>query len=227
MKKLIFYLIVGMTFGFLSACDFLDDEDDSSRGDVWVGYGLIQKDSVESSFTIKLDNGSVLYPSNSSHWESDVHNNQRVLANFTIIGDQEKADSTNLYDVRINYLRNILYKSVLDITPAIEDSIGNDPIHIKEHWLTDNMLNFELQYLGGSTIHYINLVKQPGATATEPIVLELRHNNNNDLEKIRMSAIVTFDLSSLKVAGKDSVQFKVVTKDFDNETLEFTGVYKY
>lgn len=228
MKKLIFFLMLGITLGLLSGCDFLDDDDDGySLQDVWVGFGLVQKDAASDSFTIELDNGAILYPSNVSYWDDDVHDNQRVLANFTILGDRQSTDSIDDYDVRINSLRNILYKGILDITPAIEDSIGNDPIYVKDHWIKNNMLNFELQYFGGGKIHYINLVKQPDATSTEPVVLELRHNNNDDLERIRMSAVVTFDLSSLKVAGKDSVAFKVIAKDFDGENFEYTGVYKY
>lgn len=225
-RKLIFFLMLGITLGFLSGCDFLDDDDSNSLQDVWAGFGLIQKDSASDSFSIELDNGAILIPSNASYWNEDVHDNQRVLANFTILDDEENADIAKQYNVRINSLRNILYKGILDITPAIEDSIGNDPIYVKDHWIKDNMLNFELQYLGGSKIHYINLVKQPNAT-TEPIVLELRHNNNDDLDRINMSAVVTFDLSSLKVAGKDSVTFKVVAKGYDDYNFEYTGVYKY
>lgn len=220
--------MLGITLGLLSGCDFLDEDDDSnSLRDVWASFGLIQKDSASDSFTIELDNGAILIPANASYWNDDVHDNQRVLANFTMLGDQQRPDSIKQYDVRINSLRNILYKGIIDITPAIEDSIGNDPIYVKDHWQNKNMLNFELQYLGGGQIHYINLVKQPNASATEPVVLELRHNNNNDLDRINMSAVVTFDLSSLKVAGKDSVTYKVIAKGFDDYNFEYTGVYKY
>ena len=91
------------------------------------------------------------------------------------------------------------------------------------------MLNFELQYYGGEKTHFINLVKQPGPTASgsDPILLELRHNDNGDTQHYPLTAIVTFDLSSLKVAGQDSVKFKVVAKGFDNTDFEYTGVYKY
>lgn len=218
--------MLGITLGFLSGCDFLNDDDSNSLQDVWAGYGLIQKDDASDSFTIKLDNGALLFPTNASYWNDDVHDNQRVLANFTILNDEQNADNPKEYDVRINSMRNILYKGIFNITPATEDSIGNDPIYVRDHWITNNMLNFELQYLGGNKIHYINLVKQPNAT-TEPIVLELRHNNNDDLDRINMSAVVTFDLSSLKVAGKDSVTFKVVAKGYNDYNFEYTGVYKY
>jgi hypothetical protein len=210
------------------SCDFLDDDHDGySNSNSWISYGLIQKDTVSGAFTIELDNGTVLYPEENSGWDSHVSNNQRVLASYTIIGSRQDTLNVAQYDVKINSLRNILYKGILDITPAMEDSIGNDPIHVKDHWLKDNMLTFELSYRGGSKVHYINLVRKPGAAATEPVILELRHNDNSDPDMIRLSAVVTFDLSSLKVAGKDSVTFKVVSKDFNGDEFGYTGVYKY
>lgn len=229
MKKLMFYLSVGFLFSFLSGCDWLDDNFDHgySRDNVWIGFGLIQKDTAAKAFTIELDNGSILFPETNSGWYDMVTNHQRVLANYTITSNKQDSLNPIEYYVKINSLRNILYKGIFDITPAKEDSIGHDPIHVKDHWLKDNMLNFELSYLGGSRIHYINLVREPGAAATEPVILQLRHNANGDPDMIRMSAVVTFDLSSLKVAGKDSVTFKVVSKDFNGDEFGYTGVYKY
>lgn len=217
--------MMGFIFSFLSGCEL--DDDGYSMDNAWIGFGLIQKDSVADTFTIELDNGALLVPVTNSYWINKVKNNQRVLANFTIVGDKNKTENAEQYYVKINSLRDILYKGILDITPAIEDSIGNDPIQVKDYWLKNNMLNFELQYKGGSKIHFINLIKQPGATATEPVILELRHNNNDDPDKILMSAVVTFDLSALKVQGKDSVTFKVMAKDFDGDDFEYSGVYKY
>jgi len=225
MKKLVFYLMIGVMVSFLSGCDL--DDDGYSLSDAWVGFGLIQKDTVENTFTVELDNGAVLFPATNSGWCSEVEDNQRVIANFTILGDKNNAENAEQYYVKINSLRKILYKGILDITPAIEDSIGNDPIHVEDHWLKNNMLNFELQYRGGSKIHYINLVKQPGVITAEPVILELRHNNNDDPDHIPLSAVVTFDLSALEIQGKDYVSFKVIAKDLDGEDFEYSGVYKY
>lgn len=228
MKKLIFYLSVGFLFSFLASCDFMEDDNDGySLNDAWVGFGLVEKDTVADRFIIELDNGTLLYPVTNSRWNNYVINDQRVLVNFTILEDREDSLDTKRYYVRINSMRKILFKGILAMTPAIEDSIGNDPIHVKDQWLKNNMLNFELQYRGGNTTHFINLVRQPNATATEPVILELRHNDNNDPDMIRLSAVVTFDLSSLKVAGKDSVSFRVVAKDYDGVDYGYNGVYKY
>jgi hypothetical protein len=227
MIKLAFFLVMGVLFSFLPGCDL--DDDGYSLNDAWVGFGLVNKAADSETFTIVMDDGEVLYPMANSGWWHEVDNNERVLTNFTILGNKQNPDHNEEYYVRINSLRKILYKGILDITPAIEDSIGNDPIQVKDKWIKNNMLNFELKYWGGSKIHFINLVKQPGVINPEngPVVLELRHNTNDDTEEIPLSAIVTFDLSALKVQGKTSTQFKVIAKGFDGDDFEYTGEYKY
>lgn len=223
MKKVVLYLMMGFMISFLSGCDL--DDDGYSLNNAWIGYGLVQK--VSGEYTIVMDDDEVLFPVSNDYWWNELEDNDRVLVNFTIVGNKDNENHDELYYVTINSLRKILYKGIIDITPAIEDSIGNDPIHVKDKWIKKGMLNFELRYSGGSEIHFINLVKQSGAITEEPVILELRHNNNNDEEAIPLSAMVTFNLSALKVQGKDSVSFKVISKDFDGDDFEYSGVYKY
>jgi len=227
MRKFAFLFMMATVSGFFTSCDFNDD--DYSLSNTWIGFGLIQKDSADESFTILLDDGEILFPTSSTRFWDDLKNNDRVLTNFTILEDKENPENNEQYYVTINSMRKILYKGILDITPEIEDSIGNDPIKVRKHWISNNMLNFELQYLGGTKTHYINLVKQPGVIDPDngPVILQLRHNTNDDQEDIPLAAMVTFDLSALKVTGKTSTTFKVIAKDFDGEDFEFTAEYKY
>jgi len=227
MKKLFVLLLVGSLFSLMTGCDM--DDDGYAVNDAWVGFGLVNKVTTSDSFTIVMDDGEVLYPATNSIFDKDVFNNERVLVNFTILGNKDNPDHNEYYYVQINSLRKILYKGIFDITPAKEDSIGNDPIHVEDKWVKNNMLNFELKYWGGNKTHFINLVKQPGAinTTSGPVVLELRHNSNDDTEEFPLSAFVSFDLSALKVAGKNSTPFKVIAKGFDGKDFEYTGEYKY
>jgi hypothetical protein len=226
MKKLIFLLMSAAVFGFFTSCDM---NDDYSTTNVWVGFGLIHEDSIAKIYTIVMDDGEILFPANASIIADDFKNHDRVLTNFTILGTKENVDSAEQYNVEIISIRKILYKEILDITPEIEDSIGNDPIKVRNKWISGNMMNFELQYYGGSKTHFINLVKQPGEINTDngPVLLELRHNTNGDTEQIPLAAMVTFDLNSLKIPGKTSTPFKVIAKGFDDENFEYTGEYKY
>jgi len=210
----------------ITSCNWDDDE---SYDNLWVGFGLIEEDSISNYFTVVMDDGEILFPENQADIEANFMDNDRVLTNFTILGSRENDNKEEQYNVRIITMREILYKSILEITPEIEDSIGNDPIEVKKHWLKNNMLNFELQYYGGNKTHFINLVKQPGEINIDngPVLLELRHNNNNDAAKNHHAAVVSFDMNSLKIPGKNSTPYKIVAKDFNNETFEYIGEYKY
>jgi len=226
MKRVFVLIFMGFTLGLLSGCD-LNDDDGYSLDNAWIGFGLVNKTEGADDLTILMDDGEVLYPT--AGFLGDLKNNERVLTNFTILGNRDNENHDEEYFVRINSFRKILYKGILELTPAIDDSIGNDPIAVKDCWIKKNLLNFELKYYGGETVHYINLLKRIGIaqSESEPLVLELRHNKNSDSHSYPLSAIVTFDLSSLKVEGKNSVPFKIVAKDFDGKDFEYSGNYKY
>lgn len=227
MKSLNFILALLIVVFSFSACHHNNDH--YSMNDFWTGFGLIQKDAVDNKFTIELDNGTLLIPATDFPKISELKSDERVLTNFTILGENKNSSVQRQYYVKINSIRKILFKGIYNLTPEKEDSIGNDPIYIKDKWLSKNMLNFELIYKGGEKIHFINLVRTPESlnNTTEPIVLELRHNTNGDQEKLLLTAIVTFDLSSLKAERKNSTKFKVTAKGFDDKNYEFEGEYKY
>ena len=229
MKKIVFGILIGFLF-VLGGC--LDDGD-YSLGDIYVGFGILED---AETYKIVLDDGEILIPVAFNYtWDANdsrdgFQNGDRVLVNFTILDDNmnEGGDVTT-YQVRINSLKEILMKGILDITPENEDSIGSDPIIVKDVWITNNLLNFKFKYWGQSQIHFINLVKQPGSLAADdqPFELELRHNANNDEESIPYTSFVSFKLDTLQIMGLDSVMFKVTSTDYDGETFNYENVYKY
>ena len=225
MKKLAYILMIATFLGFLTSCDM----DDDKYSDLYVGFGLVHQDSGSQTYTIVLDDGEILFPKNASSISEEFKNNDRVLTNFTILDTRVNTDSQEQYNVEIVSIRKILYKEILDITSEIEDSIGNDPIKVKSRWLSGDLMNFELQYYGGSKTHFINLVKQPGVISLEngPVILELRHSTNDDPEHAPLAAMVTFNMSSLKIPGKTSTPFKIISKGFDGNVFEYSGDYKY
>jgi hypothetical protein len=228
MKRYLFLAAIGIFSIFLSSCK-LDDEG-YSLNDAWVGFGILQKDTKSIlGYSIKLDEGDKVIPTSSNIWLTEFKDSSRVLINYTILG--EKADSVAFkeYYVKINSMREILMKGILDITDKNKDSIGNDPVIVKYAWISNNLLNFELKYWGDHEVHFINLVKHPGVLAanSQPIELELRHNSNGDPEKIPFVAYVSFDLSALKIAGVDSVRFKVKATDYEGDLYSDEGVFKY
>ena len=205
------------------------DDDSYSVGKFWVGFGIIDK-SGPDSFTVQMDDGSIIHPVagnlNGSWFEDD----QRVLVNYTIVSDKKVDETDKEYFVKINSARKILMKGIVDITEAIEDSIGNDPVIIRDAWMSSNqLLNMELRYFGNLEVHFINLVKEPGelTAADQPIELELRHNKNGDREDVLFNAFVSFDLSAIMIEDQDSVSFIVRSVDYQGNESTFEGTYKY
>ena len=175
-----------------------------------------------------MDDGSELFPDN-HYYKDDLEDSDRVLVNYTITGKKLVSGNSNQYYADIISVSKILYKGILDITPEIEDSIGNDPVHVDDVWKKENMLTFQLEFYGNVLTHYINLVKQPGKLTADdqPIQLELRHNDNNDKQIYNMSAFVTFDLSAIQIAGQDSVSYLIKGKDYGGGKFSYEGVYHY
>lgn len=226
MKKILFGILVGFLF-VTTGCK---DEDGYSLNNAWVGFGIFQ--AVDNdSYQIVMDNKDVLVPvaSNYPHgWQETIKNGERIVVNYTIL-DEDINSSLPRYFVRVNYLKDVLMKGVMDITPENADSIGNDPIIVEDYWMTDSLLNFKLYYWGHSEIHFLNLVKEPGVISPEsqPIELELRHNANDDNESYRYSAYVSFSLNSLRIAGQDTVKFVVTATDYDGMEFSEECVFDY
>jgi hypothetical protein len=239
MKKRIFAILIGLTF-LVSGC--LDD-DGYSLNDMYVGFGMVEQVSTDPvDYKINMDNGDVLVPVASGYsrpWyyqgtddpESRLKTGDRILLNYTILDEDTDADgNVEQYLVKVNAVDKVLLKGILDITGENQDSIGNDPLIVKECWMTDSLLNFEIRYWGRYEVHYINLVKQPDELTGEteqPIELELRHNDNGDIEEIPYTAYVSFNLDALKISGLDSVQFRVTSTDYEGELFEYDGVFHY
>ena len=234
MKKLLFGILAGFLI-FFTGCN---DDDGYSLGNVWIGFGILED---ADSYKIVMDDGEILYAvafGNYDQWydhdysgkDHKIEVGDRLMVNFTIL-DDKKNDSGEIiaYYVKVNSAKKVLTKGILDITEENKDSIGNDPIIVKDCWMASDLLNFQLKYYGRNQTHFINLVKQPGVLTSEnqPFELELRHNKNDDAEDIPYTAFVSFKLDSLKVEGLDSVRFKVTGKDYDGKLFEYEGVYKY
>ena len=208
----------------LSGCLDLDDNDNEAH---WVGFGLVELNEVDGSYIFKLDDGEVLYPVNDIL--TDLEDNQRVIVNFVIEEEKLVNDDVEEYYVKVYSIKDVLFKGILDIMPEIEDSIGSDAINVDEVWQTDSMLTFELEYYGAGLTHYINLVKDPGelTSDSQPVQLELRHNDNNDSPLYQMSAYVTFDLAAIQIEGQDSTSYVVTGEEYGGETFTYEGVYFY
>ena len=220
--SLFFLVVLGV-----SSCDL--DDDDNYYYNYWTGFGFVHfEDEAGTSYYFTLDDSTELYPVNTYSMEG-IEDSDRVLISFIVVDEKNTNGEEEQYYVRLSSVDKLLYKEILDITPSVEDSIGNDPIHVDHIFKSGKHLTLRLKFYGNTKTHYINLVKEPGEQTADdqPIHLELRHNDNDDQRYYEMLAYVTFDLSAIQIADQDSVSYTINGKDYDGADFSFQGVYHY
>src|SRR5665648_252305 len=132
--KLIIPTVIGLGVIFTSC---IKDDDYYSVGDFIVTFGTIEKKSTATNdYVINLDHGDIVVPMATSAPWFDIKDNQRVLVNFNPLSDEKLTDSTVTYFAKIEGLREILFKDVKKYTEVADDSMGHDPIIIKDAWIS-------------------------------------------------------------------------------------------
>jgi hypothetical protein len=223
MKRLIFYL---MPLLMLAACS---DDEGYSLDNFVVDIATVENPENNTAFFLNLDNNKRLWTAASDLKYYRPKDGQRVIANYTILAEKPQAASYD-YLVKLNDIYEVLTKGIFKITPATQDSIGNDYVYIRDMWIGSDYLNVRFDYPGGNKVHYINLVSDSLKTYSDgKIHLEFRHNANGDYPHFNLSGIVSFNLKSLQVSGQNEVKIVVHAREFNmsesSSTYNFT--YKY
>lgn len=231
-KKIGFYTLIFiavMAIGTLfTSC--LNDNYCCDR-DSMISFGVIEKNGTgNQDYVIHLDSGDDVVPEETAVPSFETTDNQRVLVNFSPLSDEDLTDSTLIYTSRINALRNILYKGIKKYTEVADDSMGHDPIIIRDAWIskTGDILNIDLKYYTEGSIHYINLIDNGEANGiTNPFVLELRHNARGDQKDYPAVGFVSFKLDYLKLAGKNETKFVIRYTDYEGRRIDIPKTYRY
>lgn len=226
MKKYWFLLLLPALVFF--ACSNDDDDD-------WENYRIniatVENPDNSAGFYLRLDNDRVLKIKETVYPNYKPKTGQRILAAYTLQDNKEKDESYD-YNIRLYDAYNVLTKDIFNITPATQDSIGNDPVGIREMWIGSNYLNVRFYYQGYGRTHFINLVKddskeyQDGKTH-----LEFRHNANGDIPYYWWDGIASFNLLSLVVEpynkATNVIDLAIHVKDFNGNDRVFNLKYDY
>ena len=202
-----------------------------SVGDFAFSFGIVEKRSnTPNDFLIHLDDGNNLVPAGTSVDWTQIKDNQRVWVYFNPLGDQKLTDSTVTYIGNIVDLKDILFKDIKKYTVVADDSMGHDPLNIKDAWISRSLgiITFELLYYTQGSIHYINLIDNgEGNGINNPFVLELRHNARGDRKDFPASAYVSFRLDYLKLTGKTETKFIVRCTGYDGRHVDMPLTFSY
>lgn len=220
------FMAMLMTAFVLTACS--DMEDGYSLGDIWLSLGMVETENAMGyEYILLCDNGDTLLPAASDVPYFEPEQDQRVLINFTIL--DEVGLATKKFYVKVNNLHEILLKDLVALTPENTDSLGSDSITINKIWMANNLLNIDFSYIGGETVHSINLAytSNENGEIEQPVELQFLHNNKGDKGRLILSNIVSFRMDQLKFAGQDSTDFVVRATGLLESDQEFTGTYRY
>lgn len=226
MKKIVFkisfFVLVSILF---AGCA----DDDYSPDNYWVDIATVDNQAQKSKFFLNLDDGSSLWTEETNFSNYKPKDGQRVIAYYSVISDKRATDLYD-YDVKLHDVYEVLTKGIFEMTPAKQDSIGNDSIYVSDMWVGSKYLNVEFYYYGWNKTHFINLVSDTAKTYTDDgkVHLEFRHNANNDEPYHRRWGIVSFDISSLQSNTADSVEL-VIHVNMPNQVEDklFNLTYRY
>jgi hypothetical protein len=223
MKFLRKLFLAGLLLLFIAACN---NDDGYSLGNFRISIGNVENPERDRAFYINLDNGKRLWTAASAYADYRPKDGTRILANYTILSDAE--NSTYDHDVKLNEVYEVLTKPIFEITPETEDSIGNDPVEVRQMWIGRDYLNVEFVYYGAYRTHFINLVPAEMKNPEEGhVYLEFRHNANNDSPRMLYGGYVSFELGLLKEnADAGKLMLHVFVKESNYTTKEYKLEYK-
>ena len=194
-----------------------------------LSFGLVQTNTTsEASFLINLDDGSILTPSKTLTGFTPK-DSDRVLVRFNPVSNTHLTDSTFNYLATISNIKEILFKDVKKLSQVSADSVGHDPIIVRNSWISpEDILNLDLKFYTEGSVHYINLLDNGEANGVaNPYILELRHNARGDAEIFPVNAFVSFKLNNLRVAGRNQVEFLIRYTDYQGNRIDIPKTYKY
>jgi hypothetical protein len=216
MKKISFYLLIAVSVVF-TGCSL-----DEKNPEYYNVLGTIYR-SNDSVLIISDDDDRLLV--NNSGALTQIDENERLIAYFSLI--EEPLPSGIDYVIDVVDFSKVLFKPVIELTEEIADSIGNDPVRVESIWLAKDYMNVKFQFYGSNAIHFINLTRAPGIIDSDTINLELRHNDNNDIQSYLKNGFVSFDLESLQSESADSVILRVKAKGYDSYYFDKAFVYRF
>ncbi|MBS2100360.1 NigD1/NigD2 family lipoprotein [Carboxylicivirga linearis] len=191
-----------------------------------TGVSIATIIKTDDHFYLKSDKGNNLYPETSYIDASRLEDSMRVVAYYTLLGEKE-TESFYDYSINLTGLNEILTKPFFtftsETTEEVKDSIGYDAVRVHSAWFTDQYLNLEFEYPGGGyTVHYINLVMDEENLTNDEgaIILELKHNANNDPYYRSLYSLAAFDLTQLIPENNEAVDILLRWMDKDEKYYE-------
>lgn len=223
-KTLSLILII---LGINSSCT----KDGYDLGNYWLSYGEVIGENP--NYKVRLDDGTILNITINRVPQLNVTDGQRVIADYTIVGDEQVSGPVTSRNVILNYLHNVLTKSPLlsseVATPAKQDSLGYDKADISEAWVSNKYLNvhFDVFRQDPNLKHLVNLVVDTELSTETQVYLAFRHNAFNDVPALHSLGKVSFDISTILdgVSTGESIDLHLIWDSYGYGEKQYTIKY--
>lgn len=220
LNRIITAFAASMALVSFTSCD---KSQDGIPYDELIANAVVTVKPDGNSFYLQLDDSTVVIPSNltkSPFGDSEV----RAFTNYRI-ESQEKGRQVG----HINWMRQMLTKKTVASQGVEKDKeeYGNDAVDVVNAFPTvceDGYLTLRFRTYWGRTNsvqHTVNLVT--GVDASDPYLVEFRHNDGGDVKEVEADAYVSFRLSELPDTEGKTVKLKVryKTPSGDNKIITF------
>lgn len=206
MKKMN-WLLLAMLLGILPALQSCDDNDGYSIGDIGRDWATVRVPSG-NTYTLDGDTWGTIFPAATQiPWYKPTEG-QRVVAYFNPLYDNYQGFDIG---VKMNYIHNILTKSVEQLTADNAAEYGNDPVYIYKDgglWISGGYLNvvFRYEIPTNGVKHRVSLVENTTATPANDgyIHLEYRYNTYRTDQAayiFNAESAVSFNLNTLNITS--------------------------
>lgn len=229
-KHLKIFIPAIFVIGFLlTACEDYFGKNNYYDYNFATSFGLVQTSTGNSSFVVNLDDGSILTPADASFPGFTPLDSLRVWVRFNPLRKTKITDTTFNYVGQVFDIQKILFKDIKNISQVSSDSLGHDPIIVRNAWISHkNILNIDFLFFTNGSVHYINLIDNgTGNGISSPFILELRHNARGDAQNYRVYGTVSFKLNYLRVSGKNPVSFFISYTDYNGNKIQIPKTYSY
>lgn len=202
------------------------DNDNLHPDRFWVSYGEVVVDG--DSYTINLDDGKLLYITETIVPLVQIVDEQCVVANYTILKTLPEG-----YNVRLNALSKVSVKIPLHKSLLSENQYGelgdNSLAVIKRPWFSLGKyitVAFETTYNSGNIHPELNLVVDENSSTADEIIVELKYKSAAGFYHKKGSEIISFKALDLIPSGKNEIKVTVKWKNArgeeSSETLNIT-----
>lgn len=176
---------------------------------------------------MKLDNGKFLQITETSLPGYKPKTGQRILAEYAIL--QELGNKAGgKADVKLYDAYNLLTKGIFTLTPETQDSIGHDPVGVRNMWIGGDYLNLNFFYEGYNRTHFITLAKEGREPREGEVHLEIRHNAHKDFPQYIHTGMACFDLRSLQpLTSGDYLNLVILYKGYDHKEHTYELKYQF